>query len=178
MFVQLREYPGYCVTDEGQIISLKSGRWKELKTSFSNYGYVIVSFSQYGKNQHKRVHRLVMEAFHGPSELEVNHKNGDKTDNRLENLEYCTHSQNIQHAWDMGLKVTTQSQREAVSIASQGERNHGSKLTDQQVIDLLALKGAMLQKEAAQMFGISQAQVHRIWVGKKWKHLQRNTPII
>ena len=49
------------------------------------------------------VHRFIMAAFHGPSELHVNHKNGIKTDNSLSNLEYTTLSGNMQHAVDTGL---------------------------------------------------------------------------
>ena len=50
-----------------------------------------------------RVHRLVMEAFVGlrPHDMVTNHKNGDKGDNRLENLEYCTQQENIDHAIDV-----------------------------------------------------------------------------
>lgn len=55
------------------------------------------------KNKHRSVHRIVAMAFHGlPQDgQEVNHKNGIKTDNRPENLEWVTHSQNEKHAYDV-----------------------------------------------------------------------------
>lgn len=49
----------------------------------------------------KLVHRIVLSAFIWPSKLIVNHKNWIKNDNRLENLEYCTHSENQQHNYDV-----------------------------------------------------------------------------
>jgi hypothetical protein len=50
------------------------------------------------------VHRLVMHAFIGESDLQVNHKNGIKTDNNIKNLEYNTASENLKHAFKIGLK--------------------------------------------------------------------------
>lgn len=58
-----------------------------------------------GKNRQKYVHHLVAEAFIGerPGRLVINHKDGDKTNNSLYNLEYITHAENIQHAVSSGL---------------------------------------------------------------------------
>lgn len=50
-----------------------------------------------------KVHRLVAAAFLGRSELDVNHKDGDKTNNNLANIEYCTRAYNCQHAYATGL---------------------------------------------------------------------------
>jgi hypothetical protein len=52
------------------------------------------------------VHRIILLTFIGYSELQCNHKNGIKKDNRLENLEYCTCSENLYHAYKNGLKKT------------------------------------------------------------------------
>ena len=51
------------------------------------------------KNKSYHVHRLIIKTFLWDSKLEVNHKNWIKTDNRLENLEYCTRSENLQHLY-------------------------------------------------------------------------------
>jgi len=64
--------------------------------------YLTVDFCRDSKYTKRRVHRVVWEAFNGliPDRLEVNHKNLDRADNRLENLELLTHQQNVQHAID------------------------------------------------------------------------------
>jgi hypothetical protein len=64
--------------------------------------YRIASLCKDGAYARRSVHRLVWEAFNGPipGRLEINHKNLDRADNRLENLELVTHQQNIQHAID------------------------------------------------------------------------------
>ena len=64
--------------------------------------YLIVDLCRKSKYTKKAVHRLVWEAFNGPipGRLEVNHKDLDRANNRLENLELVTHQQNVQHAID------------------------------------------------------------------------------
>lgn len=64
--------------------------------------YRIASLCKDGTYTRRSVHRLMWEAFNGPipGRLEINHKNLDRADNRLENLELVTHQQNIQHAID------------------------------------------------------------------------------
>jgi len=64
----------------------------------------------------KRVHRLMAQAFLGQSELQVNHKNGNKLDNRLINLEYMTNQQNCQHAVDTGLRKSINPGRKVKQI--------------------------------------------------------------
>ena len=98
----------YEVNELGQIRSLPrattKGKILVPYTSKSN-GYQYISLSQNNKRGTKRVHRIVMEAFCGKrDDMLINHKNGIKTDNRLENLEYCTQSENMIHAYATGLE--------------------------------------------------------------------------
>src|ERR1039457_412514 len=77
----------------------KAGTFFNIKPSGS--GYIHTSLKIAGKSKAKLVHRLVAEAFIGPSlGREVNHIDGDKTNNKLTNLEYVIRSQNMQHAYD------------------------------------------------------------------------------
>lgn len=71
-------------------------------------GYYHVVLYKNGKYKDKLLHRLIAETFipNIKNYLEVNHKNGDKTDNRVENLEWCTRKQNMQHAVKTGLYIS------------------------------------------------------------------------
>lgn len=91
----IEDYPGYMVSDEGQVFSMKRNRL--LTISDHGDGYKTVSLRKDGKSKHPFVHRLVYEAFVGaiPDNMQVNHKDEDKGNNRLDNLELLTHWENM-----------------------------------------------------------------------------------
>lgn len=89
---------------------------------------------------------------------QVNHKNCDKADNRLDNLEWVTASENLIHAYRNGM------------IEKKGERHHKNKLTDKDVLRIRSIKGKT-QKEIANMFGVGQDVISRIKNKKAWGHI-------
>lgn len=99
----------YQVSNLGRIKSLKDnkGKSREIFLKFANnkQGYPFVNLYKDNKVKLYRVHRLVAEAFiPNPENLpQVNHINGKKTDNRVDNLEWCTQKENIGKAWKFGL---------------------------------------------------------------------------
>jgi hypothetical protein len=94
----------YEVSDRGNVRRIKPGiatrPGKVLKPFPHSEGYLRVSLSVNCKAVNKYIHVLVAEAFYGPCPegMEVNHKNTEKTDNQLSNLEFMTHGENTLHA--------------------------------------------------------------------------------
>lgn len=96
----------YTVSDDGRVFSVRKQKELTLKQNWD--GYRRVQLWDHGKCNFVSVHRLVAETFLPNPENKpfVNHKNGDKADNRVSNLEWCTQQENIRHAWKEGLSKT------------------------------------------------------------------------
>ena len=96
MIQEINGYPDYYVDDSGKIYSRKSGELKEIKQYPKTHGYLYVTLRKNNKRYYLRVHRLVADTFiPNPDNLpEVNHKDENKTNNRVDNLEWCTSSDN------------------------------------------------------------------------------------
>lgn len=102
------DYPGYQVSESGQVRSNKKGAVKLLKPQLTPKGYLRITLNKRGhKSRHKKIHRLVAYAFLGdpPSDKQnhINHKDGDKLNNHYSNLEWVTAKTNLEHAMDSNL---------------------------------------------------------------------------
>lgn len=156
----------YEVSDMGNVRRLnKTKRYPALgllKPRSHVDGYLFVSFDVDGKQHHFTIHRLVMLAFVGsrPDGMVVNHKSGDKSDNRLCNLEYVTHKQNSQHS------IITLGKH---CGANKGERR-AAKLTPDQVQQIRNLhKAGIKRRVIAKQFGVTEGNISSILVGRTWK---------
>lgn len=170
---QVVGFEGYAVTEEGRVFSLNyrkvKGKVKELKGRNIKGGYLSVSIWKERKGHCMLIHRIVAEAFipNPEGKPEVNHKNGVKTDNRVENLEWVTPSENIRHSFYSGFRKTTEAQREAWRIINKNKTEeqkrclHLRKLTNEQVVEIREIyeAGGISQRSLAKMFGASQRSI-------------------
>lgn len=118
----------YEVSDRGRVRSLDrivkandgvtyKRKGKYMKITENRYGYPIVNLSKDGSSKIKTVHRLVANSFLGQSNLVVNHKDGIKNNNNLENLEFVTQKENMVHAVSSGLikNLAVENEKEIIS---------------------------------------------------------------
>ena len=107
-WMDVYDFPRYQVSDQGKV---RNKRTHKIKSAhYDNDGYLKVTLMNIingnKKTSRKTVHRLVAESFLGGPhpDLQVNHKNGVKDDNRVVNLEWCTGSENVKHAYATGIR--------------------------------------------------------------------------
>lgn len=156
------DFPLYWVFDDGSVLSVVGKTPRVLKPGYrGNYlGMSIVD--RLGKLRGVYLHRLVAEAWHGmpASGQEVRHLDGDKLNNRPDNLAWGTRSQNMRD-------------KEAHGTAPQGERHPQSKLTDSDVRRMRKMwdAGASLP-DLEKEFRVSRMTCWRAATGRSWSHLK------
>jgi len=150
----------YLITSHGEII--RNGKVR--KVGVTRTGYQSVVLCKNGVMKNYRVHRLVAEAFipNPDNKPHVNHINGDKTDNRVENLEWVTQSENMQHAYSSGLRNPMN-----------GTKHTNSKLTESQVREMRHIYslGHVTIQWIADLYNVSHNSISRIINNKTWKHV-------
>lgn len=159
--MSIRDVPGfslYKVSRAGELYSKKG----KLSPGVANNGYRYATLrGDDGKRHNKTVHSLVVAAWF-PGEVGecVNHKNGDKTDNRVDNLEVTTYLANNVHALKV-LKVRR----------AKGVECHSCKLTEDDVRRIRACWPLHSASTIAEAFGISKQTVLDIANRRKWRHI-------
>ena len=159
-------YPDYKVSDEGQVFSKKTNR--VLKPRIHN-GYERVALNKNGKAKDFTIHRLVATAFliGEPNQNMVNHKDGNRTNNHIQNLEWCTLSENRQHAYDTGLQK-----------GRKGSAHHGARFTNEQVRDIkIRLANGHGVTKISRELGVSHATISLINTGKNWSHIKTDSEV-
>lgn len=152
----------YEVSNLGRVKRIKSNKERLLKVRKNRYGYIYFILSKNNIPKSKTVHRLVARAFlaNPQNKPQVNHKNGIKTDNRLNNLEWLTISENHKHAYKIGLKY------------QEGENSGNPSLNEKQVRAVKhCLKLGMTNIDISKYFPVTHQQISCIKLGKSWKHV-------
>ena len=110
-WADIKGYENYQISTYGRVKNKKSS--VILKTPTDNLGYLVVNFSKNGKVTQHKVHRLVAEAFiPNPLGLSIiNHKDLNKSNPHVDNLEWCTHRYNTRHAIENGHPPGNKSRR-------------------------------------------------------------------
>lgn len=157
----------YQISNIWNVKSLNYNRtWKEKLLKFWYnlpwYRYIILCNEWACKN--KTVHRLVAKTFlkNPKNKPQVNHKNWIKTDNRLENLEYCTHSENIKHAYINGLNNNNICKKNNPMKWKFSEKHHLSKKVNQYDLKWDLIKTWNSTKDVYRGIGIHFASVSRV----------------
>lgn len=128
-------FSNYWVTDLGELQHKRKSQPR--KPRIRKDGYATAVLLHHGRKVGVYIHRLVYEAFNGPlpEGLQINHKDGDKGNNALSNLEAITPSDNSKHAYKEGLKIP---QKEIYVRAAKKRR----KITDEQATAMCAMRKA------------------------------------
>lgn len=140
---------------------------KILKARVDKYGYLRIGLIKNKKQKHYLVHRLVAETFiPNPDKFPIiNHKDGNKLNNHISNLEWCNQSYNIIHAYKTGLKV-------GKSAKHNGSKNPNSKLNEEEVLSIFKDKknNANIKESYLKYKNkISFKGFEQIWYGYSWK---------
>jgi hypothetical protein len=160
----LKDFPAYLISETGKVYYKTKKEF--IKPRITEHGYLTVFINkQKDKKRNYFLHKLVAETFiwNPHNKPYVNHKDGNKQNPRLENLEWCTAKENTHHAMKYGLI------NHRTNI---GSKKKTSVLNEQQVLKIRQLnKNGSTQTELAKRFGVSQPLISQIIRNELWQHV-------
>lgn len=169
----IKGYEGrYMISNLGNVLTMRykgKGKAKQLKPYNDEKGYFMVSLYNNKKIKTKRIHEIVAKTFIlNPDNLpQVNHIDGNKHNNRIDNLEWCTSKENIRHAWKNGLMKSTKGRkRKNLKHNFLGYKAKKSKSVAQYSLDGEYINTWKSINEAARNSNISAGNIHRCCMGE------------
>jgi hypothetical protein len=151
----IKDFPNYKLTQDGILTNTTLGK---VITPIIKNGYVSVRMSKNNKIHWRSLHRLMYETYLGniPDGMHVDHINGIRTDNRIENLRLLTPLENNKNR----------------KFLCRGENVNTNKLTEVQVMEIREAKSRGVNAPIlAQKYGVNKSTINRIAKGYSWKHL-------
>ena len=150
----------YTIARDGRVRSLLSGKLLSTQLWGGGGGYPTVTLCLNGSAKKRLVHRLLAEHFLGgiPPNKEINHKDGNKLNHALENLEVVTRKENRDHAVRTGLLV------------NHGEHNNKAKLTEAQALEIKYGTGKI--RDVGKAYGVTHRVISLIRRGLLWRHIK------
>lgn len=148
----------YHVSNYGRVKSFHKGKVRILKPQDNRNGYLFIGIAINSETKYCLIHRLVAQAFipNPQGKPEVNHCDGHKLNNHVSNLEWCTASENRQHAYDTGL-------------IPYGEMCPWAKLSNVDVKYIRDNPGGLTNRALAEIFGVTESAISQIQCGKYYK---------
>lgn len=162
-FLPVPDWDGYVACEDGTVWSNKKhGKWTRIeKNTTTEYGYRLVIFADHGKAKIQPIHRIVARTFLGPRPegMQVRHLNGDKLDNRLENLKYGTPKENV-------------ADKKLHGTQTRGQDHPGAKLSDDDVMEIRLLSSLGTKRKILCIgYDVGDGMISQIVSGNTWKHL-------
>jgi len=151
----------YKIFEDGKVWSYRRKRF--IKTPKDKDGYRRATLCLDRKVKNMTMHRWLYQTFVGeiPKTHQINHKDGNKLNNKLENLELVTPKENTIHAWKHGL-----------SNKQLGIKCSASKLKDKDIRKIRELYSqGTSQNKIAEILNVHQTNIHYILIGKTWSHV-------
>lgn len=150
----------YQIDENGNILNVSKQRVFKPKSANSR-GYVTVDLFKDGNRKGFLMHRLIAQSFiPNPLNLPfINHINGIKTDNRVENLEWCSASENTRHSFKIGLQ------------SNLGSKHPQTSLSEDDVLKIRSMKDNLSIREISNLYNVSIPCIRQILNRTSWRHI-------